>query len=243
MIFDVLKSTVSFSHYDKGGTRSLKLEVVPQRRECLDIGDKHILAAAGYLPMRDKEREPVSATVVISSGSNDLDWVKGQKPICGVASFHPRRTNALGEGEPSTLTINVVVESDMLQRMMSLNIAEPGAATLHTKIEGLEFGWEPDGSHQIWDLNDESDCEYGFRRRVTSFWFNADTFATTEQAIHDAEQRRLNEWLAASPDPEDRKLAAANPPADPVASLLRHCRALLVALLVLGTLAFLRSVR
>jgi len=238
MIFDVLKATLSFSQQRGDKTRyRMNFDVVPQGREYLEIGDKYILAAAGYLPMRDQSRTPIRASVSVTSEPGDIEWVKGERPICGIARF-------FGDVPPK-LMMEVAVEPDVLEQMTRIQIAEPGTATLHTDIRGLELGWEPDGSHQIWNLADESDCEDGGRRRITSFWLSVGTFATTEKAVQEADERKLNERLASSPDPEERKLAASTAPENepPLAPLLRQCRAILIAILVVAVIALVRLSR
>jgi hypothetical protein len=104
----------------------------------------------------------------------------------------------------------------------------------------MRFGWEPDGSHQIWDLRDTSDSELGQRRRITGFWINIETFWTHEKAISDARDARQHTLRAHSPDERDRKLIADLAPEkkpDPALRLLRHCRTLLILLVGLALLA------
>ena len=240
MIFDVLKSTIQFSKEgDSTGSVSVNFEVVPKDQEYLDIGDEYILCGSGYLPMRDKTRQPVVATVNVSSDPEKIAHIKGDRPICGYAHFFPERRHDL-DAESPKLMCSVVIEPNAFAEMLRARVTAPGSATLCLAIEGLEFGWEPDGSHQIWNLDDSSDCEHAARRRITSFWFNVETFWTSEGAIREEEDRKTNTWLADSPNPEDRKLAASaqeavNP--DPVAKLLAECRGLLWAILGLGVVA------
>lgn len=240
MIFDVLKSSVNFSKWhDSEGSVSLNFEVVPKDREYLDIGDNYILSGSGYLPMLDKDRRPIIATVHVSSDPKQISHIKGEKPICGYASFFPERDRDF-DAEPPNLALSIVVEPHVFAEMLRIRVTNPGAATIHAHIEGLEFGWEPDGSHQIWKLDDASDCESGTRRRITSFWYGVETFWTSESAIRNEANRQTNAWLADSPNPEDRKLAETAPVPerlDPVAKLLNQCRALLWAILGLGIIA------
>lgn len=61
-------------------------------------------------------------------------------------------------GSAAHLELGIVVEPHVPDEMLRATATEAGAATLHAKIEGLKFGWEPDGSHVFWDLKDVSDC-------------------------------------------------------------------------------------
>lgn len=242
MIFDVMKATRGFSKWgEREGSHNLLFEVVPKDGGRLDIGDSHILIGKGYHAFKGSDRQPVVSTVSVSSDATSLDRISGERPICGAAFFYKERDDHLAP-QPATLAINVVVEPQILEGMARTVINEAGAATLSVGIEGLDFGPAPDGSHQIWNLEDASDCGHATRRRVTDFWYSVETFWTSEGEITEAEERQTNAWLADSPDPEDRKLAILSQVEKPdaVANLLRHCRALLVALLILGGVAFFR---
>jgi hypothetical protein len=240
MIFDVLKSTIHFSKWEgEDASLSLSFEIVPKNGEYLDLGDKHILCASGYLPMRDKDREPITATVSVSTNFKLIEHVKGDKPICGYANFFPGRQGTL-ESRPAELAISVVVEPYVFEGMLRAKIRKPGAATLHVGIEGLDFGWEPDGSHQIWKLDDDSDCQLGTRRRVTSFWFNVETFRTSERLIREEADRQTDAWLAESTRPGGSEATAnLQPPEKPdrVSQLLRQCRTILLAIMALAVVA------
>jgi hypothetical protein len=242
MNFDIVKASRGFSKWEaRVGTQSLQFEVVTSGREQLDIGDDYILIGGGYHRLKGQDRRMILATVSVTSDASYLDHIGGERPICGWASFHKERDDML-DPTPPLLDVSVVVEPEIFDEMARTQIVEPGTATLGLGIEGLEFGWEPDGSHQVWKLDDDSDCGLANRRRVTHFYFNVDTFSTTEGGIREADDRRTNDLLAESPDPDDRKLAALSQPEKPdtVAALLRQCRALLVALLILGAIAFYR---
>jgi hypothetical protein len=237
MIFDVLKSKRHFANRDNGkSSMSLSFEVVPTDRDYLDIGDSYILCAAGYLPICGKERQPVVATVHVQSDPTLLDHIKGARPICGHADFFAEREDSF-DFRPAALAISIIVEPKLFEEMSRVEIAEPGMATLYVKIEGLDFGWEPEGSHLIWKLDDTSDCELAMRRRITNFWLNVETFRTSESAIRGDAESRMNAELAESPNPEDRKLAAnlqGPERPDPVANLLGQIRSALWVIAGLG---------
>lgn len=236
MRFDVLKVTRSFGSGFLGRTTdAITLEVTPSGREHLDIGEKHAVCRASYLPLR-KERILAEASVTILTDPTQLDHVKGEKPICGYAQFFKERAGHI-DSSPPALSILIVVKPEIFNEMASVKIHSAAVATLQIEIEGLEFGWEPDGSHRTWNLEDASDCEMGARRRVSSFSCSVETFWTTEGAIQAEEDRKMNAILRESPDRENRKLAAPLQGLDgggDVARLLGHCRAALLALLAVG---------
>lgn len=236
MIFDVLKSTVSFTKYgDSSGSMGIRFDVAPNDRAYLEIGDKYILCGSGYLPFRDKGRDPATAAVHVVTDRAHVEKVAGGEPICGRADFFAPKH---GDGKP-LLSIIVAVEPQLFEEMLRTSIAEPGAATLSVSIEGLKHGWEPDGSHEIWDLEDPAGCGSGERRRVTDFWFSVETFWTNEEAVREMGDTKFHARLVDSPDPDDRRLLTSLQPtaaADPIAHLLRQCRTLLVAMLVLGVI-------
>jgi hypothetical protein len=239
MNFDVVKASQGFSKWEgRAGAHSLKFEVVASGSEQLDIGDEYILIGSGYHRLKGQDRRMVLATVSVTSDPTYLDHIKGERPICGWGSFHKERDDML-DPTPPLLDFNVIVEPEIFEAMSRTQIDEPGSATLGLGIEGLEFGREPDGSHQVWKLDDDSDCGLANRRRITHFYFAVDTFSTTEGAIQEADDRRTNALLAESPNPDDRKLAELNRPAvdDRVPNMLGQCRWLLLALLVVAAIS------
>lgn len=231
MIFNVLKSSLHFSTNDQAAhSVSISFEVVPKGRDYLDIGDTYILCARNLLPLRDEKRESVGARVSISSNGSNLAHIEGERPICGYVSFHRPRRDRFDGGMAGALEILIVAKPSLVEEIIRTRITGPGTASIYVNITGLEYGWEPDRSHKVWKLDDSSDCGVASRRRVIDFWFNVETFATTEAAIQNEDDRRLNAWLAESRDPEDRKLATLNSPSKPdlASTLLRQCRTLLV---------------
>jgi hypothetical protein len=241
MIFEVLRSSVHFSKWEDTETSvSLSFDVVPKGSAYIEIGDKYILISNGYLRMQTKDRQPVDATISVSSNAAMIGNVKGKKPICGRADFFPERESDF-DFTPAKLILTVLVEPHIFAEMLRLRLTAPGGTTLDADIEGLQFGWEPDGSHQIWKLDDLTDCELGTRRRITHFCWNTETFWTSEKSIMEEGDRQTNALLANSSNPEDRKLAASlqtSEKDDPIVQLLRHCRTILLLILVSAILAF-----
>lgn len=228
MIFDVVKATHCFSKQGDGKeSRSLMFEVVPNERYQLDFGDKHVLIGSGYHRFKATDRQPVQATISVTANAAIAKRVKG-KDACGSANFYQ---------EQGKLDIYLAVEPELFEAMAATRIDEPGAAAIMADIEELEFGPDIDGEHQVWKLEGSEDRVS--RKPVSHFWFNAASFSTTEQAVYEAGERRHHAQLAASSDPEDRKLAASLQPEkpDPVVTVLRQCRSLLVALFILGVVA------
>lgn len=240
MKFEILRSTVHLSKWeDRPSTKAISFEVVPSGSDYIEIGNNHVLSSSRTAPFKGKEKSLVAATVHVSSQSEHISHIESEKPICGYASFHPERVSDF-DAEPAHLTITIVVDQDAFDWLVGRRIAEPGYCTLQIGIEGLEYGWEPDGSHRIWNLDDDSDCGLGRRRRVKDFSVSVDTLATSEGAIAAEADRRFDEEMADSPNPADRKIAAESQAAKPkerTELLLEQCRAILFIMLMLA-LAF-----
>lgn len=236
MIFNILSSKVSYSRWqDRDTTVSITYDVEPRGRAYLDIGDRYVLAAARYPPMRDKNRQPVECTVTITCDPENISHLKTKTPICGYAQFYPERNGSLDD-DPPKLLITLVTDATRFAELLNLRITQPGTATLNAQIDDLEFGWEPDGSHQIWKLPEVTDKFQRDRRHIDSFWIAVETFWTSEGAVGQPEDERTSALLAESPDETDRKLAAINHPVtspDTSANLLGHIRTLLTVLVVL----------
>ena len=246
MNFNVLKATSHISKWQNANVSvTLSFELIPDGREYLDIGDEYILSASSYLPLRDKARKPIDAHVNFTSNPDALDHIKGERPICGYADFLEERQRDF-ETTPAALYLTIAVAPELLERMLALRANQPGDVTFNAWIEGLEYGWEPDGSHQIWKLDDDRDAGFGMRRRITSYDFKVETFWCSEDSIRKAADRKFNERLSDSPNPEDRELAASlrkQITTDNIPQLLRHCRTILILLLIVGALILLRITR
>lgn len=138
--------------------------------------------------------------------------------------------------DAAALHFTIVVEPNLLAEMVRNAQHEPGGATMNLGLEGIEYGWEPDASHLIWKLDEQPSD----RRPITSFSYSVERSWATERAIRDQRDRRLDAQLASSPNPEKRKLAAlseAYREPDKTTALLRHCRSLLLAILVVALIA------
>ena len=232
MKFDILKSSVYVSRWGKSsGSVSLIFEVVPTEQDYIEIGKEYILCSRRSLIIRNKERRPVVATITVSSDPASIEHIECDRPICGFASFYPEHTSH-SDFSPANLSCWVVIEPAAFAEMLRVRTAAPGAATLNVGIEGLEYTRVPDGL--IWKLGNTDD-KLERRREISSFGYTAETFWTSEGAIHEQESRKTDAWLLDSPDPEERKLVDKVP--DPVAELLKHCRLLLCLIFWLGVVA------
>jgi len=237
MNLDVLKSTVHFSKWrDFPSIISISFDVAPKESEYIEIGDNYIFSSSRYYNFRNKERQLIDASVHISTESEVLENIQPFLPgeegaICGWAAFYPARHDDL-DPDPAKLNFNVVVEPDVFAELLRTNQRHPGGTTLGLSIEGLEYGWEPDGSHLIWKVDEARE-----KRAISSFSYQVENFWTSERAIQDESDRQSNAALADSPDPEAQKLAriiASEDEPDPITVLLKQCRALLVAIILLG---------
>lgn len=236
MIFNVLKASTIVSRWeDRDGSTRLRLEVVPKDRDVLEIGDDYIVCRNGSLAAKTGGRESVPVQVEVHSPPEDLSYVGGKRPICGHVDFYPPREGRLGDFDQSaSLVMHLFADAQTIHEMLRLAIPGPGSATLQVSIEGLG-GRGFDISHNTWDLEDDTDCGRGRRRRITSFAYEVEQFQATEGDIWGAEQERMNKQLAESADPNDRKLAALGPiKPDPLRDLLKQCRNLLLIILALG---------
>jgi hypothetical protein len=240
MNLDVLRSSVSFSKWqDSKGRMTLSFDVVPQGDEYMEIGDGYLFSASSYAKLRSGGRTLIKATVSITDDQDILGNWQGvhsdrERPICGSANFYTERDGRLGEsGEPAKLYFTVIVEPELFAEIARTTQELPGVATINLGIQDLEYGWEPDGSHLIWKLEESKD-----RRPITSFSYSVEGFWTSERAISNEGDRRFNAALADSPHSEDQKLAEVNAAEkaeqDNVMVLLKQCRSLLVAILLLG---------
>lgn len=244
MNLDVLKSTIHFSKWRGSiGSMSLSFDVVPQGRDYIEIGDDYLFSASSYSRIHGKDRTPMRASVSITDDPEVLAnlqplFAEKDRPICGSASFYPERLGTM-DSAPARLYFTVVVESHIFAEMVRSVQQSPAGATINIGLEGLEYGWDPDASHLIWKLDGDGEDQ----RPITSLSYRVDRFWTSESAIREENDRQDNAELVDSPDPEARKLAAmseADKLPDPLNVLLKQCRSLLLAILVVGVAALFR---
>lgn len=243
MIFDIIRSTVGVSKWRGGkGSRSLTFEVVPKDREYLEVGDKYVLSSASYQFLH-QDRELITAKVQVTDDPSYIERTdqEAEKDVCGWAAFYPEQKSDLHYSPPA-LEMVVVVEPALFEELFKLRIAAPDTATMHVDIDGLDYGWEPDGSHKIWKVEEKKANRLKEKKPVTSFWVSVCTFSTTEGAIAAEEERKTNEELAESPDPKVRKLAVPTSALkqDRTAELLVQVRTILLALLMVAAIAVFR---
>lgn len=138
--------------------------------------------------------------------------------------------------------MSLVLDPPRFAELLNLKITKPGSASLQASIDDLDFGWEPDGSHQVWKLEPTTERYAKERKLIDSFWINIETFWASEGSLGQAKDERINTLLAESPDEGDRKTASllkTSPAQDTSVKLLEQVRILLfVLVLLVGVLAF-----
>lgn len=246
MNLDIIKSTIHLSKWrDAKGSVSLSLDVLPQGREYIEIGEKYLFSGSSWSWLHGKERTLVSATVSVTDNPKYITHLKQEslekdRAICGCASFYPERQGSL-DYTPAGLHFNIVAEPHLFAEMLRTTKHSPGGATLDLSLEGLEYGWDLDSSHMIWKLAEGAKDQLP----VTSFSYRVESFWTSEGAIKRENDRKRNDEMADSPDPAVRRLAEVPTQQGPAATiaLLKECRTLLIAILILGVIAMVRFSR
>jgi hypothetical protein len=245
MIFDVVGATIGLSKYgDADGRRSVSFEVVPKDRNYLKIGDKYVACSEGYHRLLHKDRERVPVTVHVTTDRHHIERAEKMtdEAVCGSVSFYPERVRDT-DYDPPSLEFVVTVEPSLFDELFKLRLRSSEGATMSVSIADLTFGWEPDGSGQIWKHEEEPKDGFSYRKPVTDFWINVHTFSTSQREISEAEDRKHRLELAASADPEERKLAADLAPVvpeDAATKLLAQCRMILLAILVVAVVMLFR---
>ena len=243
MNLDIIKSTIHLSKWgDTKGSLSLNFDVRPQGREYIEIGEEYLFAGSSWRWLHDKKRTLVNASVIVTDNTEYIAHFKGvfaakRELVCGCANFYPERPGGL-DYTPAGLQFTIVAEPHLFAEMLRSAKHSPGGAVLNLGVDDLEYEWEPDASHMIWKVAEGTRDQ----RPITSFHYRVDRFWTTEGAIRRENDRKLNDEIADSPDPEVRKLAEPMNEQGPAATvaLLKDCRALLIAILIVGVIAIVR---
>lgn len=245
MELEILSSKVHFSRSGDAETQlSLDLRAFPSNSTRIDLGRDHIFCASRYWAIHGKGRSMVEALVTITAnpriGENYRAAMHGHpalNQLTGVASFNKNNRHY---PEPH-LSFTLFVEPEVLQEAIQLKGVGTGSSKLVLGIEDLEFGSDPDGSHIIWPSDDGKDASDQCLP-ITFFQFTIEKDWASEGQLLEEQNRRDQLTLADSPDVADRNFAdilqaesrLKEATTDRQLAILRQCRLLLIALLIVG---------
>lgn len=227
-----LKSTMHLNKWGDRISKSLRFDVVPVERECLEIGDEYVFSS-GRNPQKGRRR--VEAGVSLTSDPNvlgDLRPLVGDTPrmdqLMGMVSFYPDAEPGFGFA-PARITFLVVVDPLVIQELSEPRSYKPGAVTFDLKVENLAYGWEPDGSRKIWNPADpEQD-----RLPITGFGCAIEIHCSTEGEVYLVKEQQELAELLDSNDPEHRALAKQirdDQQVSPVERYAKESRTMLLAI-------------
>lgn len=130
----------------------------------LEIGDRHIFATRQNRPILGKRKScnlQVSVKRRSSLTQESIDKIGLSASKIGNLYFvPPGEKDLFGPSQPASLEATVFVSDELFERLVSTFQAGKGTNWLELCIEKpdvLEYGWEPDGSHITWKLENTTD--------------------------------------------------------------------------------------
>lgn len=242
-----LKSTTHFNKWRADPTsKSLRFSVVSTDSDYLEIGTDYVFSSQRNLRTAVRERRAVQGEVSLTAAPDVLSNIRPlffehprENDLIGMVSFYPEGEPGFGY-MPALINFMVIVEPWVLKEMSRQEGFGPGALTFDLRVDGLESGWEPDGSHTVWKLLDDKRSHLP----ITSFSCAIETHRTTESEIFSTNERYEIAELSGSFDPGARALAKQfqdDQEIAPTERYLKELRLLMLAIFVMLLAIVLRS--
>ena len=209
MNFKVKNSLISFSKYGELLGESIAFQVKPRGRGRISIADKYVFG--DQYPSND--REEVSGRLTIErlddsyTGSYGLDENK-----FGRVFFYEASVDEFGAYSiPPLIYFRVFLKDKQFNEIKQAMLHGLSVANLGCGLEGLEFGWEPDGSHQEWKLKEGeevkkfrlplqdafiTDFSIGFGKHFDDeYWEGRDDDGAESHKLEVKKESAIKEWV------------------------------------------------
>jgi hypothetical protein len=169
MSFHVKNVSISFSSLGNLHSDIISFEVAAAGFEKITIADKYVFGNR-----RDTDKLSVSGAFTIQRLQQEwIDHYKLNENRIGAVSFFESSIDEFSSSpDPSLIVFNVFVQDALYENIKNAIYNKMQVIKFSCHFEGLRFGYEPDGSHQIWDLDESKEKKFGLPLAdcfVTSF--------------------------------------------------------------------------
>lgn len=153
MLLKVKNSAIFFNIHGTDNFReSINFQVVSEGRNRITIADKYEFG--GKFP--DKEKEQISGRFRLTKfDAHYAEFHKLDNKKIGVLDFFEGTVDEFSAySTPTFVEFKVWVQDDEYERIKQAILSQTPISHLTCGLDGLEYGWEPDGSTQIWKLKE-----------------------------------------------------------------------------------------
>lgn len=152
MQFNVKNSFVSFSSHSDSFSEAITFQVMPEGRNKISIADNYVFG--NQYP--SEVREQVSGRFVIERLNNShADSYSSNKNRIGKVLFYEASIDEFASYSiPSLIYFRVFLKEKQFDEIKQAMLHGLPVANLGCGLDGLEFGWEPDGFHLEWKLKE-----------------------------------------------------------------------------------------
>lgn len=158
MRFKVKNTSISFGMHGENKRETISFQITSLGRDQITIADKYVFG--GMLP--DKDKEAVSGRFNIQKIQKAyIEHHKLNSEKIGYLSFFEAVSDEFGEYSfPNLIIFTVFVQDVLYEDIKNAIFSKLPIASFGCGIDGLDFSWEPDGSHQIWKLKDGEERKF-----------------------------------------------------------------------------------
>ena len=128
----------------------ISFEVMPEGREKVTIGDKYVFGSSA-LDSANHQKASGRLTIEKKSGYR----YKPDDEAIGYIKFFEENDDEFSQySSPALVSFHVFVDDVFFDKVKEGILHKLPIAYLTCSLTGLAYSWEPDGSHQLWNLKD-----------------------------------------------------------------------------------------
>ncbi len=209
MFFNILEANQNYTHSEDTDDFGITFTLSPTEMDYIEIGKEYAVASMNkQWLMKDKKLANTSITF------NDISSVKktapgayqnllqSDKKVIGIGMF-VEETETDFQTYPGLLGFQVWLSSKAYNHLFSQLLNKNIPSAINIDLKGLKYGWEPDGSHTIWDI-DKNNIDDILRISSVSIHYKLHQQTAldieTAEIIKEREQNEKKELLANSGD-------------------------------------------
>jgi hypothetical protein len=157
MILTAKNGRLGFSAYGEDVREFISFEVIPEGRGKITIGDKCVFGSSVF---DSGNHEKASGRFTIEKKSSYRYKPDGDE--MGYVKFFEENADEFSQYSSSALvSFHAFVDDVFFEKVKQGILHKLPVAYLTCSLEGMDYGWEPDGSHKLWKLKDgESEVSY-----------------------------------------------------------------------------------
>lgn len=158
MFFNILEVNQYYTYSSIEDSLGITFKLSLSGNDYIEIGQEYVVASSNkQWLMKDKKFANASVTFydILSIERTAPEIVRkllqSDKEVIGTGGFH-EETESDFETYPANLYFSIWLSSKSYRHLTEQLLYKNIPSDVAIFVEGLKYGWEPDGSHQIWDI-------------------------------------------------------------------------------------------